>query len=36
MATEDVGWYVHLGRLSAATDGAVETAGGLRKKTGEV
>jgi hypothetical protein len=34
--TEDVGWYVHLGRLSAATDGAVETAGTLRKKTGEV
>jgi hypothetical protein len=34
--TEDVGWYVHLGRLSAATDGAVETAAGLRKKTGEV
>lgn len=36
MATEDPGWFVHLGRLSAATDGAVETAGGLRKKTGEV
>ena len=36
MATEDPGWYVHLGRLSAATDGAIETAGGLRKKTGEV
>jgi hypothetical protein len=34
--TEDVGWYVHLGRLSAATDGAVETAAGLRRKTGEV
>jgi len=34
--SEGVGWYVHLGRLSAATDGAVETAGGLRKKTGEV
>lgn len=33
---EDVGWYVHLGRLSAATEGAVETAEGLRRKTGEV
>jgi hypothetical protein len=28
MATgnEDAGWYVHLGRLSEATEGAVETA----------
>lgn len=33
---EGVGWYVHLGRLSAATDGAAETAGGLSRKTGEV
>jgi hypothetical protein len=32
---EDVGWYVHLGRLSAATDGAVETAHGLRRKVDE-
>jgi hypothetical protein len=36
MAVEDSGWYVHLGRLSAATEGATETAVGLRKKTGEV
>jgi hypothetical protein len=32
----DVGWYVHLGRLSAATDGALETARGLRNKISEV
>jgi hypothetical protein len=32
----DVGWYVHLGRLSAATDGALETARGLRKKINDV
>jgi hypothetical protein len=32
----DAGWYVHLGRLSAATDGAAETATGLRRKIGEV
>ena len=37
MATgnEDVGWYVHLGRLSEATEGAVETAHGLRRKVEE-
>ncbi|MDN3359564.1 hypothetical protein [Actinomadura sp. DC4] len=34
--TQDPGWFVHLGRLSAATEGAVETAGGLRKRTGEL
>jgi hypothetical protein len=33
---EDVGWYVHLGRLSAATEGATETAGSLRRKINEV
>jgi hypothetical protein len=32
---EDVGWYVHFGRLSQATEGAAETAHGLRKKTVE-
>jgi hypothetical protein len=37
MATgnENVGWSVHFGRLSAATDGAVETARGLRRKVDE-
>jgi hypothetical protein len=34
--SDDVGWYVHLGRLSAATDGAAETASGLRRKISEV
>jgi hypothetical protein len=33
---EHVGWYVHLGRLSAATEGAAETAGGLSAKVGRV
>jgi hypothetical protein len=31
-----VGWYVHLGRLSAATEGAAETASGLSAKVGRV
>lgn len=33
---QDVGWYVHFGRLSAATEGAAETAGSLHKKIGEL
>jgi hypothetical protein len=32
----DVGWYVHFGRLAEATEGAGETAGGLRRKTAEL
>jgi hypothetical protein len=34
--TPDVGWYVHFGRLAAATEGAGDTAGSLRRRTNEL